>query len=97
MFRHVTLFRWAEGTTEVQVESLRCALDALPAVIPELGSYRMGTDVGLVDANWDFAVVADFDGVDGWRSYMGHAAHQRVIERHVRGMLGQRAAVLYQA
>ncbi|MGI9118928.1 MAG: Dabb family protein [Acidimicrobiales bacterium] len=96
MFRHVTLFRWVEGTTVAQVESLRRDLDSLPAVIPELRAYRVGADAGLVDANWDFAVVADFDDIDGWRSYIAHAAHQRVIERHIRGMLGERAAVQFQ-
>ncbi|MEY2456505.1 MAG: hypothetical protein QOK06_1599, partial [Acidimicrobiaceae bacterium] len=57
--RHVVLFRWKEGTTVEQIAAIEDGLAGLPAAIPELVDYRFGSDAGLADGNWDFAVVAD--------------------------------------
>ncbi len=96
MFRHVALYRWTETATPDQQRGVYDALLTLPALIPELRAYRFGADAGLVDGNWDFAVVADFDDPDGWRAYMANADHQRVIAEHIRGVIGERAAVQYE-
>jgi hypothetical protein len=97
MVRHVALFKWAEGTTQQERDAIRTALAGLPPLIPELRAYRVGEDLGLVDGNWDFAVVADFDDVDGWSAYRNHPEHQRVIEEHIRPVLAQRASVQFRA
>lgn len=96
MLRHVAVFRWAEGTAPEAVGTLQEALGKLPSSIPELRGYRTGADAGLVEGNWDFAVVADFDGVAGWRAYTAHPAHQKLIAELLRPLLGERAAVQYQ-
>lgn len=96
MFRHVSLFRWRPGTSAEQVQAFHDALSLLPAAIPEIRAYKPGADAGLVQGNWDFVVVADFDDPDGWRTYVHHPAHQQVIDEHVRGLLGDRAAAQYE-
>ena len=93
MLRHVVLFRWAEGTSEEQREAIRAGLARLPGLIPDLRAYRFGDDAGLVEGNWDFAVVADFDDVEGWRAYWDHPEHRRVIDDHIQPVLAERAAV----
>lgn len=95
MFRHVALFRWVPGTTDQQVQAIRVALSELPAIVPELRSYHVGLDLGIVDGNWDFAGVADFDDREGWRAYIAHEAHQKVIVELIRPVLEERAAVQY--
>ena len=95
VLRHVALFRWHEGTTEAQVRDLGDALGRLPSLIPELRDYRFGPDAGVAEGTWDFAVVADFDDVDAWRSYREHPEHQRVVTDHVRPLAGERASVQY--
>lgn len=97
MLRHVALFRWREGTTDEQERDLMEALSRLPAAIPELRAYRFGADAGLVQGNWDFAVVADFDDAAGWRAYRQHSDHQRVIAEHIRPMAAERASLQYDA
>ena len=70
MLRHVAVFRWAEGTPPADVDAFAAALAGLPAVIPEIRSYRFGPDAGLgMSANADFAVVADFDDAEGYAAY----------------------------
>jgi len=96
MVRHVAMFRWAEGTSASQVAELRTALAALPAAIPALRDYRLGSDAGLAPGNWDFVVVADVDDGDGWRAYVDHPAHQRVLVQLLRPLMGERAAVQFE-
>ncbi|MDP9403125.1 MAG: Dabb family protein [Actinomycetota bacterium] len=96
MFRHVAVFRWTAGTTDQQVQALHHALGHLPAAIPALRQYRTGPDAGLVNGNWDFAVVADFDDAEGWRVYTAHPAHQKVIVELIKPVLAERAAVQYE-
>jgi hypothetical protein len=89
------MFRWVVGTTEEQVQALHQALRRLPEVIPELRGYRVGPDAGLTEGNWEFVVVAEFDGADAWRAYLAHPAHQQVIAEHVRSMVAERVSVQY--
>lgn len=90
------MFRWADGVTDQQVQALRQALSELPAAIPELRDYRVGPDAGLVDENWDFVVVADVDDADGWRAYVAHPAHRKVISEQLGPMQTERAAIQYE-
>jgi hypothetical protein len=78
MLRHVAVFRWNEGTTPEQVEELAAALRALPAEVPSIRSYEVGSDLVLGEGRWDFAVVAQFDDAAGYQAYVDHPAHQAV-------------------
>ena len=96
MFRHVTLFRWAEATTDGHVQEIQRALEQLPAAIPELRGYRTGPDLKKADGTWDFAVVADFDNAEDWVTYLDHPAHQKVRADLILPVLGERATVQYE-
>jgi hypothetical protein len=97
MIRHVVCFRWNEGTTRDQVEEVAAALRALPDAIPEIRSFRCGSDVGVNEGNWDFAVVAEFDDIADQTTYRDHPAHQRVIAELIAPIRADRAAVQYDA
>jgi hypothetical protein len=97
VFRHVALFRWTAESTDAQRSAVPPALAELPALIPELRDYRFGPDAGLAPgANFDFAVVADVDSVDDFRTYATHPAHVRVLDEVVRPIMAERAAVQYE-
>ncbi len=95
VLRHVALFRWADGTTGDQKQAIHDGLARLPSLVAELRDYRFGHDAGLVEGNWDFAVVADFDDAEGWRAYREHPEHQRVLAEHIRPVAAERASVQY--
>ena len=40
-------------------------------------SYTIGSDLGLRDDNWGFAIVADFTDVDAYRNYDLDPAHNQ--------------------
>ena len=96
VFRHVALFKWAVETTEEQKQAIRDGLGGLPSSIAELRDYRFGDDAGLVEANWDFAVVADFDDADGWAAYRDHPEHRHIVAEHIAPAAVERAAVQYE-
>ncbi len=96
MLRHVVLMKFVPEATAEQRQAVEDGLAALPAQIPELRSYVIGTDVGASEGNFDFAVVADLDDVDAFRRYIDHPAHMSVVVERIRPILADRAAVQYE-
>lgn len=96
MFRHVVLFKWAEGTTGDQVEPVLTQLGKLPGEIATVRGFRYGPDAGINPANSDFAVVADFDDADGYLVYRDHPAHRAVVDRYITPIVAGRAAVQFE-
>ncbi|GHE37686.1 stress protein [Streptosporangium violaceochromogenes] len=95
MFRHVVLFTWAEEATDEQRDAVATELRALPGIIPEIRAYAVGPDAKVNPGNHEFAVVADFDGVEDYLTYRDHPAHQAVITRFIKPILASRAAVQF--
>lgn len=96
MIRHCVLLEWADHATPGQRAAVPEALADLPGLIPEIRSYVVGPDAGLNEGNHDLAVVADFDDVEGYRTYATHPEHVRVIEQHIAPILAGRAAVQFE-
>lgn len=95
MLRHVALFKFVPDVTDSQISALEAGLATLPAAIPAIRRYEFGRDASLADGNHDFAVVADFDDVDGWRAYSTDETHQRVSADHVRPIVDSFVRVQY--
>jgi hypothetical protein len=90
--RHVVMFRFRPEVTAEQRARLAEELRRLAAAIPEIATYTVGTDAGLAEGNWDFAVVGDFASTEDWETYRDHPVHQAVIADHVRPLVTERAA-----
>lgn len=95
-FRHVVMFKWAEGTTTGQQEEVAEKLGELPGVIEEIQGYSMGADAGVNPGAYDFALVADFAGREGFLAYRDHPAHRAVIEQYIAPIVAERASVQYE-
>lgn len=96
MIRHCVLFRWIEGATPSDVMALEVGLGGLPGIIPEIRRYLFGKDLGIAQGNWDFALAADFEDESAFATYVAHPAHQELIAKLIRPILGSRAAVQFQ-
>lgn len=97
MIRHVSLFTFAPDATAAQREAVTVALVALSEMIPELRSYHFGPDAGINEGNFDYAVVADFDDVDGYIAYRDHPEHRRVLVEVIAPIIAARSAVQFVA
>jgi Stress responsive A/B Barrel Domain len=96
MIRHVVMMRWAAGATAEQQQRVATELSRLPAVVPSLRDYRLGADLGVNPGNFDFAVVADFDDVDGYLAYRDHPEHRAIVTEFIQPIVAERAAVQYE-
>ena len=96
MFRHVVLFTWQDGATEAQKQALHDELPKMPPAIDVIRAYRFGPDAGVNAANFDYAVVADFDDKDGYVTYRDHPVHRALVENYVSPIVASRAAVQFE-
>lgn len=95
MFRHVVMFRWNDDVDAAHVDATSAALTRLGESLPEIRSYRHGSDAGLTDDNFDYVVVADFASQDDYVVYRDHPDHRTLIDEHIAGRIATRAAVQY--
>lgn len=97
MIIHVVAFRWKTGIPDGLVASNKAQLMEFAGGLPEVRSYRCGNDVGVSDmANFDFAIVAEFDTVDDWRVYDKHPRHEE-IRAGMREWIEARAAAQFES
>src|ERR1035437_1123126 len=96
MIRHVVMFRWTPEATEEQKQQVAAELRRLPALLPGLAAYRVDPDLGLFEGNFEFAVVADFDDLEGYQVYRDNPEHREIIGKFIQPIAAQRAAVQYE-
>ncbi|MET9343782.1 Dabb family protein [Nonomuraea sp. NPDC003804] len=97
MIRHIVLLTWTDDATEEQKAAVEKGLAALPAVIPELRRYELGSDLGLAGAgNADFGIVAEFDSVADFEVYRDHPQHHAVINEHIVPIRKARTAIQFE-
>ncbi len=96
MIRHVAVFRWTPEATPEQKQRVTAELSRLPALIPSLRAYHLAPDLGVNQRNFDFAVAADFDDVDGYLAYRDHPEHRAILAEFIRPIIEERAAVQYE-
>jgi hypothetical protein len=95
--RHVNLLAWEEGTSEVDIASLKAELVKMRDEIPEVRDLSFGSDLRLMDGNVDFAIVEEFDDADAFGRYVAHPAHGRMVNEFLRPMLASRQAIQFDA
>jgi hypothetical protein len=96
MIRHTVLFRWTEEATPEQKQRAADELRRLPSLVPSLRAFHLGPDLGLNQGNFDFAVAADFDDVDGYLAYRDHPEHRAIVAEFTSPIVAQRFAVQYE-
>jgi hypothetical protein len=94
MMRHVVLLRWKEGTTEAEITAVEEALQRMPTVMPFIRRYELGRDLGI-NSSHDFALIADFDSVEDYRTYAGQGDHARVVSEVIAPILDSMSRVQY--
>lgn len=94
--RHVVMFTWNPDVPVTHVAEVSAALSELPAVIGEIMAYSFGPDLGIVEGNADYAVVADFADRDAFVAYRNHPAHLQFIADHITGKVASRSAAQFE-
>jgi quinol monooxygenase YgiN len=96
MIRHVTLFAWVPKAADEQKQQVVEDFQALPPLLSGLCAYHVGPDAGIIEGNFDFAVVADFEDAESYLAYRNHPAHRAVVEQVTAPITKQRVSVQYE-
>jgi hypothetical protein len=96
MIRHTVIFRWTPEATEEQRQRVSAELSRLPSLVPTLRSYEFGSDLGVNEGSFDFAVSAGFDDMDGYLAYRDNPEHRAIIRDHITPITLERAAVQFE-
>ena len=96
MIRHVVLFAWTGDMTDEMERQFTAELTALAPKLAGLRAYHAGPDAGLIEGNFDYAVVADFGDAESYLSYRDDPEHQDIIARFSRPHAKARACVQYE-
>ncbi len=94
MIRHVVLLAWKDGTTPDQISAIETALAQMPQVMGFIRRYETGRDLGISGSH-DFAIVADFDNEEDYRTYAEHPDHQAVLTDILAPVVESKARVQY--
>ena len=96
MIRHVVMFTFQETAPEGTVAHLEEGLFLLAQTISEISAYTYGGDVGLREGNYDFAIVADFETAEDFRTYADHPDHQAFIKERIVPVVKDRVSVQFE-
>ena len=96
MIRHIAMLTLKPDAPDTAVQSLEEGLSLLGQTITEIAAYTYGSDLGLRDGNYDFAVVADFEDDEYFKIYADHPDHQAFIQDRVAPILEKRVSVQFE-
>lgn len=96
MIRHTALFRWTPEATPEQKKLVETLIARLPSLVPTLREFSFGPDLGVNEGNFDFAVSATFDDLDGYLAYRDNPDHRAMVKDHILPIAATRAAVQFE-
>ncbi len=78
MVRHIVLFKLNPSlsleTRQQAALSFKAAIEALPAVIPQIQDIQVGLNINPQE-EWDIALVGDFLSLEDVATYSAHPSH----------------------
>jgi hypothetical protein len=95
MIRHVVLFRWKPEATAEQKERAAAKVATLPATVSSVLGFACGSDIGVNQGNFEFAVTADFEDESGYLAYRDDPGHREIIATYITPIAAERTAVQF--
>lgn len=85
MVFHIVLFRPKSGISDASREAMFNALSAAATHIPSVRRFHIGNRIrhgrpyeDLMEENYPFAAVIEFEDVAGLKAYLSHAQHDEL-------------------
>lgn len=78
MLVHIVCWKYKSDTNEEQREDHISKLQALPAMIPDIESFEIGSDILHLDRSFDTGLVAKYRDREALDVYTDHPEHQKV-------------------
>lgn len=80
--RHVVLFKFKDGTSKAQVQTIEDAFGGLRSKIPTIVDFEWGTDVSVENLSQGFThcFLVTFKDSKGRDVYLPHPEHQALVK-----------------
>ena len=78
MLTHIVCWKYKPEVTDDQRNDHIAMLRALPAVIPDIVSFNVGSDILHLDRSFDTGLVAVYPDRAALDAYSDHPEHQKV-------------------
>lgn len=95
MIRHIVLFKFRKDVSaaarQVAAKAFKEGIEALPAVIPDICSVKVGVNVNPAE-EWDICLTSLFSCLGDVKAYGAHPAHKAVASELMR-LVDERACV----
>lgn len=84
MIKHIVFIKIKGAASEDEkindLNKLKDALDALPAIIPEIKKFETGINISDASTASDFALIGEFENKDTLDVYKNHPEHKKVLD-----------------
>ncbi len=84
MIKHIVFIKIKGAASEDEkmndLKKLKDALDALPALIPEIKNFQTGINISGASTASDFALIGEFENNDALETYRNHPEHKKVLD-----------------
>jgi len=78
MLVHIVCWKYKPDTTDAQRDDHIAKLRALPAVIPNIESFEVGSDILHLERSFDTGLVSKYPDRAALDFYTDHPEHQKV-------------------
>jgi predicted metal-dependent HD superfamily phosphohydrolase len=78
MIRHIVTWKLKAEDADSKSQAFTAmaeALGALPALLPQIKAFHIGSDIGETDGNWDATLIVDFASTADLAAYQKHPEH----------------------
>ena len=79
MIQHLCLINFKNELDAATQQKVVDAYNKLPELIPGIKSFKCGMDLKLLEGNYHFGIVAEFESEEAFQAYSVHPAQGEVI------------------
>ncbi len=94
MINHIVMLK-LQDDKQVEAETLKAKLLALPSEIPEIQHYDVGINMIVDDRNYDVILISKFESISTMDDYKAHPKHVEVLN-YIKSVISSIAVVDYE-
>lgn len=90
---HIIAFTWRPGTTHEQIDRFDTALREYVATAEGVEMFTCGQNIGPVDDNADYGIVAVFRSWQAFEDYRQHPDHVALVQNTLVDLVQSRTVI----
>lgn len=95
MIKHIVLIKWNDGVTPEQVDAVEDAFSEMVETFDYIVSYEYGPDAGIYENEYDYALVAEFETPEQFKSYAEDERHFEIMKEVISPLMADYKALQF--